>query len=334
MSTRLTYRLFQDADLPSLLRLWNENTDWGALSPELWRQRYLDAPYGPSLVIVAIDESGDAAGQLIFTPSRVTVDDREVRALALSASLLRKDFNRVSLRRLEHPFYNLYKKGEEVAIADGYRLWYALPRYGWVPILVRWLSRITRREIAAAKYPCVGFPLLPTAQTATDKQAGFFSARPATDFGTQYEALWRSAKDSFPIACGVVRSAEWLRYYSSRYLILEVCDTRDGTLVGYTVVNKKPPLLGDILAHRPASLTPVLAATLNWLAANKGDAAVDGMDHLNAMETPTLRPALRTLGFAPIDFKFALICMALDSSLSPETIAPERWYVSPGDHGP
>ena len=57
MTGRLTYRLYQDADLPGLLRLW-EGTKLGALSPELWRQRYVDAPHGPSLISVAVDENG------------------------------------------------------------------------------------------------------------------------------------------------------------------------------------------------------------------------------------------------------------------------------------
>jgi hypothetical protein len=175
------------------------------------------------------------------------------------------------------------------------------------------------------------------AAPASAGEADFLVAHPAKSFGKQYEALWQSAKDSFPITCGVVRSPDWLRYNSVRYLPLEVIDSRNGLLVGYSVLRTKPPLLCDILARRPASLGPVLAATLNWFATyqtHQDATATDEMGYLNAMETPALSPTLRGLGFTPVDYKFAFVCATLDPSLPIEALAPERWYITPGDHGP
>jgi hypothetical protein len=338
MTGQLTYRLFRDSDLPGLLQLWEKNTKWGTLTPELWRQWYMETPDGPSLVAVALDENDDIAGQLIFTPSRVVVVEREVRALRLSAPILRKDLSGTSLHIMDHPLLGLYKVGEEAAIAGGYGLWYALPRYGWLPYF-QWLSHFVVRkshfaaqELAIAEYRCVESPVGQASPTVTT-EAGFLTARPAMDFGMQYEMLWQCARDSFPITCGVVRSSSWLRYNNIRLLTLEVCDARDGTLVGYTVTRTRPPLLCDILALNPARLAPVLAATLDWFATRQGAAATDSVDRLDVMETPTLRPALHALGFTPVNYKFAFVCAMLDPSLPVAAIAPERWYIAPGDHG-
>src|SRR5918998_5346703 len=100
MAGQLTYRLFQDADLPGLLQLWQEETHWGSLTPEVWRQWFVDTPYGASRIAIAVDESGDIVGQMIFSPSHVSVDGSEVHALRLSSPILRKDLRRTSMREV------------------------------------------------------------------------------------------------------------------------------------------------------------------------------------------------------------------------------------------
>src|SRR4028119_1733778 len=114
----LTYRLYQEDDLPGLLRLWEEETNWGTLTPEMWHQWYGDTPLGSCLVMVAVDENEKIAGQEVFIPSRVMVGDQEVRALHLSAPILRKDVRRRSIRRLDHPFVALYEAAAVLAVAN------------------------------------------------------------------------------------------------------------------------------------------------------------------------------------------------------------------------
>jgi hypothetical protein len=280
---------------------------------------------------VAVDENKGVAGHLIFVPSRVAVRDREVSALCLSACVLRKDLSRASARSTDHPFFGLYRVGEEAAIAAGYGLWYSLPRRAWLP-MVPLLSRFAGRDIAVSEYDCVGSSLVQVPPAAV-KEAGFLTARLAKCFGAQHEALWRSAKSSFPIDCGVVRSPDWLGYSSERYLTIDVLDKRDGMLAGYAMIRTQPPLLEDILAREPSDLRLVLAAALDWLAVRQSDAVTGGARRLDAMETPALRPALRALGFEPVGYRFAFVCAALDPSIPVEAITPERWYVTPVDHG-
>ena len=332
----LTYRLYQENDLSDLLRLWEEETDWGTLTPDTWQQWYVDTPYEPCLIVVAVDEKGDIVGQEVFTPSRVIVGERQIQALRLSAPILRKNLRRVSIGSMNHPVIGLYIAGMNAAVERGYSLVYALPESTWLPFFQR-LQRFADMDILSfaskknfyAEYPCVASPIAPALPDYSGDQ-GKFSARLVTDFSIEYEALWQSARNTFPITCGVVRHPTWLRYKNTGHLALEIRDPRN-TLIGYSVTKKKTCLLVDILARRPADLTPVLGTTLNWLASEQGDITKGGMDCLKVMETPMLRPALQALGFAPIDYKFAFVCAPLDSCLPVEAISPERWYITPGD---
>ncbi len=107
-------------------------------------------------------------------------------------------------------------------------------------------------------------------------------------------------------------------------------DTADGSLVGYTATKKQTGLLADVLARRPEDLTSVVAASHRWLAENRGQ-VTNGWTDLKVMKTPALEPTLNKLGFEDEDFKFAFTCNTFDPSLRIEDIAPERWYLMPGD---
>src|ERR1044071_6194688 len=101
MREQLTYRLFEDDDLPGLLRLWEE-AGWGTLAPEQWRAWFVDGPPGPSLVTAGVDGRGEVAAQEMFAPSRAVVGGREVRALRVSAPIVREALRGGSLRDGAH----------------------------------------------------------------------------------------------------------------------------------------------------------------------------------------------------------------------------------------
>ena len=121
MEEQLTYRLFEKDDLPGLLRLWEE-AGWGTLSPEQWQEWFVDGPQGPSLVTVGIDGQGEVVAQEMFAPSRAVVGGQEVRALRVSAPIVREGLRGGSLRNGAHPIYGLLKAGEATAAERGFSI--------------------------------------------------------------------------------------------------------------------------------------------------------------------------------------------------------------------
>jgi ribosomal protein S18 acetylase RimI-like enzyme len=313
----LLYRPFRDDDLPGVLRLWEEESGWGAITPEKWRRWYVDRPDGPCLVMVAEDGGGQVAGQLVFAPAAVRVDGEPVAAVRVGAPIVARARRRRSVRHPEHPATRLYREGARAAAAAGFRLLYALPEHGWLPFF-RWLG-----GFAETAPGCLA--LAPSAAAAG--LAKRFRAAPSAGFGAEYDALWEQAAASFPVRCGLERGADRLRYRIGGHRVLEVRDG-GGALAGYAAVHRRTALLEDLLARDPAELTAVVAATLAFLAEMP---AGDAIGELKAMDTPVLRPALEALGFTPVDYRFAFVCTALDPSLSLDRIDPARWYLTPGD---
>ena len=188
MSEALTYRLFEERDLPSLLRLWEE-AGWGIITEEVWRRWYLETPYGTCLVVVAVDENEEVAAQKIFTPSRVIVDAEERRALRISAPIIRSNMRRDSLRRTDHPIVGLYMKAVEAAIEQGYDIIYSLPEHGWLPFF-RWAPRMGLPRFAESEHACFALPLNIERRCEAVRPTHHLMARPVAEFGDDYDQLW------------------------------------------------------------------------------------------------------------------------------------------------
>ena len=328
MEGQLKYRLFEDGDLPGLLELWEE-AGWGTLSPEQWREWFVDGPQGPSLVTVGIDGRGEVVAQEMFAPSRAVVGGREVHALRVSAPILRERLRGGSLRSGAHPIYGLLKAGEAAAAARGFSIVYSLPEYAWLPIF-RILPRVGIPRYAEAAYACASLPVKAANAPEVVRASRGFEACGVTEFGEEYEQLWRQAKESFPIDCGVVRDTGWLRFRNSGRIAVEVREQKSGRLVGYSATKKQTGLLADLLACEPGELKNVLAATVRWLDGERSTLPA-GLTHLKVMRTPALAPAIDALGFTPNEYRFAFTCKAFDPALRVDDVAPERWYILPGD---
>lgn len=324
MQDQLTYRLFEDDDLPGLLRLWEE-AGWGTLSPEQWREWFTDGPLGPSLVTVAIDERGEVVAQEVFAPSRAVVAGREVRALRFSAPIVREGLRGGSLRDGTHPVFGLFKAAETAAAERGFSVVYSLPEHAWLPIF-RIAPRYGILPFAEAAYSCAALPIAAAHTREIELATRGFVARGVAEFSDEYEQLWREAKESFPIDCGVVRDTAWLSFRNSGRIAVEVRESSTERLVGYSATKKQTGLVADLLAREPGELKNVIAATLRWLNDEQST-----LTHLKVMRTPTLAPVIDALGFTPIDYRFGFTCKAFNGAFTLEDVAPERWYILPGD---
>ena len=192
MREQLTYRLFEDGDLPGLLRLWEE-AGWGTLAPEQWREWFVNGPQGPSLVTVGVDGRGEVAAQEMFAPSRAVVGGREVRALRFSAPIVSEEARR-SLRTLAP------RRAYKAAVVEGAR--------GFSSSLPG--ARVAPPSSAAPELD-TAFRQEPTVRAAVEAGAGPGDARgqglerAASRSRRRDDQLWREARESFSIDCGVLR---------------------------------------------------------------------------------------------------------------------------------
>lgn len=324
----LSYRLFEQSDLPGLLRLWDEHSGWGSISEQQWRQWFLNTPQGSCLVAVALDEKGEVAGQEVFTPAYLEVAGRKLRALRVSAPILRQDLRRASIRQLSHPVVQLFLTARNAAVASGFDVIYGMPDHAWLPFF-RWMTRVGLPRFEEAEFECMNLRLnVDSVSVLNDVAArAELEAQPPASFGEDYEELWCKAKSAFPVTCGVIRDANWLKFRNGGRITVEVRHRGTRELVGYVAFKRQTMLLADILTREPGTLAAVLAAALSHVASlSNGSALI-----VKAMATPTMMPALTSLGFEAAHYQFAFVCNSLHDGLAPQAVAPDQWYVTPGD---
>jgi hypothetical protein len=328
MTGTMTCRLAREDDMPALLRLWREGTDWGALTPRQWREWYVETPYGEAPIVVAVDEdTGEIEGQLVFSPSLVCVDGREVSACRPCAPLLTREA-RGSLagflvNPLRHPVVVLYTHGVEVLRARGCGLLYMVPDPDWVRLLRLFPS-----------VQCGAFPLWsrPVPRDAPLPLGQGYAARPLAGWGERVDGLWRRAARLH--GCQVVRDSRYLRWRTGAFEVLGV--ERGGELMGLVASQAKGDgqwLVCELLAADAGpSLRATLAAVAN-LARERALAAPPDrpVRKVAVLTTAVLEPAARELGFARDDYDFPVAVQVLDPALPREAVDPARWYVSATD---
>lgn len=319
--TTLTYRLFREDDLPGVLRLWAEDTAWGAITAGQWREWYVETPYEPAIIAVAEGPGGEVVGQLAFTPARVQLGGHEVKAVRLSAPILRKE--RSAAGEGMHPAVRLYTAGVRAAQDQGFVVGYAFTQRTWLPFL-RSGSRFGLPPVADAEFGCDAYPLDGPAPDPEPRTEGH-RVEPVTCWDHDFQGLWDEARDAWPVRCGLVRSPVWLRYKNGGHLSLAVRD-EGGGLLGYAAV-RRDGLLVDLLARGRSDAGDVLAAALRWLASHPSERP--GFGRLKVMRSPgaVLPPG----PWVREDYVFAFLASALHGSVSLESIDPSLWYLMPGD---
>ncbi len=313
MNNQLTYRRYEESDIPGLLRLWEKNTEWGQLTPEQWRRWYVDTPHGPCEVAVGVDQAEEVGAQIVSTPTLLGFGEDELRVCRISAPIVDKQLRAASKI---HPVSCLYGSIKETAIAGNYSLIYAFPKSSLGPFLRRYVPSLRIETVR-----CVAAPV----SSWLGLEMGSVTVAPTAQFGDEYQALWQESKRDFPLAIAVVRSPAWLRYRFGGKLALEVRGATE-TLLGYSIFDQNTGLLLDCLARTREDLTAVLKAALAWLAHNQGE-----LGEVKAMHTPFMAPILASLGFAAHEFQFLFGREVLNPNLSLATFDLNQWHFMPGD---
>jgi hypothetical protein len=323
----VTYRFASEADIPRLLRLWQEVGEWGPLTAEEWREWYRETPAGPTSVIIAEDQrTGEVGGQFVFIPSLLSINGREVCGARPSAPILTPALA-AAMREVaphEHPIASMYTHAVNVLRDRGYALVYMLPDPRWL------------RAFQMMPYlRCASFPLwsrpLPLGELLPLGPG--YTAGPLTTKDARVDALWH--KTAGLHGCLIVRDTRTLPWKigDPSYVVIGV--ERRGELVGLVASQHKGEhqwLVCDLLAaDNGPSVRALLAAAANLAHARAmTGSSTEPIRKVGVLVTAALEPAARELGFTRDDYEFPLAVHVLDSSLADEA-APERWYVSAND---
>ncbi len=323
----LTYRLHQDDDLPALQKLWEENTNWGLPTQELWQQYVIDAPLGGAVIVVAVDEqTQQIVGEFVFVPSLVSVNGREFRAFRPGAPIVAKSLRFRSPNPLSHPVVAMYRHAAAALRERGDGLIYMVPDPRWVRFFRMFpdfyggtypLWRLDLPLTAPLPLPadCVAAPL----QVLNDERI---------------DRIWNAWSTFHP--CQVVRDSRYLPWKIGKgeYIVLGV--EQQGELIGLVASRRKGDrqwLICDVMAINPDEALRATLIAVSNLAHEQALNALPEQPLRKAalLVTPVMEPVVRSLGYVRDEYDFPVVVQLLNPAIAKEDIMPSKWYVSAND---
>lgn len=323
---KLNYRLFEESDMEGILRLWKEESGWGEITTKQFNDWYINTPYGRCLIIVAADDENKIAAQIVYSPSRMIVDNKEIKTLRGSAPILSSKLRQSNLRTLNHPAFGLIKKGIELATEKGYQYVYTFPAYGWLGML-QLFPRLMPNPCETVSYDCLALSLAEIQTLQTLKNDYYITISSAiTD---EYDKLWQDAIVEMPVKCGIARNSKWLPFGIGPNLLLETRRTADKKLMGYMIIKKETGLIADVFARNPTDLKNVFLHTVNALHHKNAAKIPVAFTQLKVMHTKNMEPIISEIGFTKDSYRFAFAGYLLDTSIDFEKVKAENWYMTP-----
>ncbi|MGK2862370.1 MAG: hypothetical protein ACSLE0_10580, partial [Chitinophagaceae bacterium] len=216
--SKLHYRHFEEGDMEGILQLWKEESGWGEITANQFNDWYINTPYGKSIIIVTTNDENKIIGQIVYSPSRMIVDNKEIKTLRASAPILSRILRQTNLRTLDHPAFDLIKKGFEIATQKGYQYVYTFPSYGWLSML-QLFPKFMANPSETVSYDCFAISLEEKQTFPSLKNDHYINI--ASAITDEYDDLWLHAIQEMPIKCGIARHSAWLKYGFGPQLVLE-----------------------------------------------------------------------------------------------------------------
>jgi hypothetical protein len=318
-----------------------ETVLWHRRRPlEEWRWRFLEAPAGPSHVLVLEDERGDVVGHLASSPFPTWVDGRRLRGVLGGDLMVAERYQGRGGMRL---LFQALEVSHDFDLRLGFTSEMATPRvqrYGsrLLGTLPTWTHRLrpTRPGLGRAR-PLVGAGLRAASFAATRPRPRLLVERLAA-LGSEVD---RVAAESAAFArCVRIRDADYLRWrwleQPGGHWTIRGALASDGTLRGLSVLGLDhgdrglTGSISDLLAPEPAVLRALLVDAVQTLAPHGcGVVALPLLD-----PRPWARRTLLRAGFLPRDGADAITCRSLSAAAGEAPERRESWYLTRGDTEP
>lgn len=324
IESQLKYRLFREGDEEGILRLWEKESGWGAITMQQFKEWFLETPYGECLLVVATDNNDEVKTQIVFAPSKIVVNNQIIKSLRAAAPIVDSSLRQTNLRSPNHPIYNLIKVGFEIAESKGYQSVYSFPAYGWMPFM-EFISRELGYKHDIKSYECFDVSLLVENATTPDED---YHVSTINQFSPEHEQLWNEAVEKMPVSCAIARELPVLNRLCGPAIKFETRHAADNRLIGFLSV-KKDGLMYDIVARNLADLKIVFEQTIANLQNLEASKNMLPGGQLKGMITKETENLLENISYTKNSYHFAFGCWLLDKNIDFESLKTSRWYMTP-----
>ena len=323
-----SYRMGTQKDYELLVQFWCENSGWDMLDRNGWEQRFINTPEGPSALALGTDsQTGEILSQFFFIPTAITVGDKIVRGYRPFAPVIKESIRNQGTSALQEMIQGMYLLAVATLGNTGGSLIHMLPDPRWIRVLQRWTF------FQVSSMPHYSFPI-PLGKPLALPPSYSVEAIEVSD--PRIDGLWDKARQTY--GCMIARNRKTLSYKISHGDVKLMGISYESRLVGLfaSMLKSKDKqwIILDLLSEDGAeSLEMTLTAAV--LFANEQYLSLPeeerSFNKVAVLATPLMQPTLEKIGFSKEKYDYPVLIHLFDPTISPEEVAPERWYFSAND---
>lgn len=304
-------------DYQKLVKFWNDNSGWDTISQETWEQRFINAPFGPSIVVVVEDDNMIVA-QLIFIQIKIKLGDKTVLGCRPFAAVIHCSFR--SLKAYKY-MVQLYTYGYKLMKQKGCDLLIMLPDPRWRPI-IKFINAIP-----------FNFPLYKKElRDPEDNPLKTTISTQYIDFDhPQISDLWDAVKEQNVFM--VLRDKESLKWKNSHrnYKIIGVFNEEELVGLGTILekVSERQIQICDLLYKNEVVKETVIEHLSEFI--NKEYSKDERFYKMVILTTDSIKNGLLNCGYVEDNYQFLLAISRINKKLSKESINIAKWYIAAND---
>lgn len=304
-------------DYDKLVTFWNQNSGWDIITKDIWEDRFINAPYGPSVVLI-VESKQKILAMLIFILFKVTLGQKEVNGCRPFAAIADKSIRKISGMKyigqlINKGFKTMKEKGNDIMIM--------LPD-------PRWKRHLRLIRINSYEFPL--FKKLLVSDFKYSKNTELFTK--IIDFENhEINDLWNKVQNQNVYM--ISRYRKILKWKNSH---------RDYKIIGIYQNNK---LLGiatylEKVQDKQIQICDVLIADLKnqekvftQISRFLNSEYKDNLEYkkIVILVTKSIRKSLINVGFEPDDYNFLFCIKRLNKNISIDTLNISNWYLSAND---
>ncbi len=301
----------------TLVEFWNQNSGWDQISRNVWEDRFINAPYGPS-VIFFIENNNKILAKLVFVLLKINLGNKEYTGCRPFAAVVDK-----SVRGIFGIKYatQLINHGIKVMRNKGIDLLIMLPN----PRLKRPLQFI---DVVLCDFPLFKFPI-------DNQNIAYEYDKVSTEFidfdNIEINELWNKVKKQNIYM--ISRNQQILKWKNSHrdYKLIGVY--QENNLIGIATylekAQEKQIQICDVLIPDAKSQKLVFTQVSSFI--NKEYSGNPDFKKMVILVPELFKESLIIIGYKPDDYQFLFVIKRLNKKISKKALNISNWYLSAND---
>lgn len=328
---KIDIRLATNGDISGVISLWKNYSEWGEITETQYRNWFINQPYGKAIIIVALDESGEIIGMIVFNPVKIKAGNTIVDAVKVAAPVVKPIGGRLSLFSLDHLVIKIFDFGMTYVKQNGFIVAYATPAKAWHTV-IKFISRHIWKDYYNYVFGCFFLDWNIISPERYTKEWDDCTAKIVTHFDHAFDILWNIGAETLPVKCGIVKDSKWLAWKIGGHMVIGFYrNSMEDKLIGYMAFNQKTGLVVDSFAGNVFDMGLILFHGLHFIRnyfIQHNLMPLSGFFLINNLiYRSILAPDTKQLS----KYDFAFTCYILDESLPKESFQPSNWFIMPND---